>query len=237
MGCDIMIIVVEYPKSGGTWLVSLLGDLLNKPKRDVYINDSEKNFWGNYFWYQGHENIGLVHDCVAKSHEYPGTSLHSSEATTIHLIRDGRDVIVSKYFYENEFLVKNGLKNNGIVDKYAYVKNIAEEWNRFVTEWKEVADFECRYESILAYPESVLLDICKYLNQSVNEHEIENAIKQNTKQQLAEKIGKVFKHNTFVRKGVAGDWKNFFDESMKDKFKQVAGKTLIEFGYEKDNEW
>ena len=39
------------------------------------------------------------------------------------------------------------------------------------------------------------------------------------------------------RKGIIGDWKNHFIEDHKKLFKKVAGKLLIEEGYEKDLEW
>ncbi len=30
------IVVTEYPKSGGNWVVNMLGDVLQIPKRDIY---------------------------------------------------------------------------------------------------------------------------------------------------------------------------------------------------------
>jgi len=34
------IVVTEYPKSGATWVVSMLGDALQLPKRDIYVNEA-----------------------------------------------------------------------------------------------------------------------------------------------------------------------------------------------------
>ena len=40
------------------------------------------------------------------------------------------------------------------------------------------------------------------------------------------------------RKGIIGDWKNYFTDRDKDQFKaSEAGRLLIELGYEKDNDW
>jgi lipopolysaccharide transport system ATP-binding protein len=39
------------------------------------------------------------------------------------------------------------------------------------------------------------------------------------------------------RKGVAGDWRNYFDSDLKDAFKQRFGQTLIRTGYEADLAW
>jgi DNA gyrase/topoisomerase IV subunit B len=43
--------------------------------------------------------------------------------------------------------------------------------------------------------------------------------------------------NSFLRKGVSGDWKNYFNEEAKDIFKRHAGDLLIKLGYEKDLNW
>jgi hypothetical protein len=51
-------------------------------------------------------------------------------------------------------------------------------------------------------------------------------------------ISKVYssKSPTF-RKGVIGGWKGVFDSETKDAFKKVAGKALIAYGYESDENW
>ena len=43
--------------------------------------------------------------------------------------------------------------------------------------------------------------------------------------------------NSHYRKGVAGDWQNHFMEEHKEYFKKLFGDTLIDLGYEKDNNW
>lgn len=39
------------------------------------------------------------------------------------------------------------------------------------------------------------------------------------------------------RKGQSGNWRQEFDEEVKERFKAVAGDLLIELGYEKDLNW
>ncbi len=41
----------------------------------------------------------------------------------------------------------------------------------------------------------------------------------------------------FFRKGAAGDWKNYFTEQTKSWFKKLAGEELIRQGYENDHNW
>jgi Sulfotransferase domain len=39
------------------------------------------------------------------------------------------------------------------------------------------------------------------------------------------------------RKGIAGDWRNYFSEPMKDAFKEAHGELLVKAGYERDFNW
>ncbi|MEE8574633.1 MAG: sulfotransferase domain-containing protein [Thermodesulfobacteriota bacterium] len=40
-----------------------------------------------------------------------------------------------------------------------------------------------------------------------------------------------------LRKGISGDWKNYFSESVKDEFKEKTTDLLITLGYERDMNW
>lgn len=41
----------------------------------------------------------------------------------------------------------------------------------------------------------------------------------------------------FLRKGVVGDWQNYFTEQTKAWFKEEAGETLIKYGYADSMDW
>lgn len=43
--------------------------------------------------------------------------------------------------------------------------------------------------------------------------------------------------NHHYRKGISGDWKNYFDDETKHIFKQKTGSLLQNLGYEKDQRW
>ena len=42
---------------------------------------------------------------------------------------------------------------------------------------------------------------------------------------------------SFIRKGIAGDWKNKFSPEACEMFNKYAGGALIKVGYEKDDSW
>lgn len=43
--------------------------------------------------------------------------------------------------------------------------------------------------------------------------------------------------NSFYRKGVVGDWKAYFTDDARRWFKQAAGDQLVALGYERDDSW
>ena len=43
--------------------------------------------------------------------------------------------------------------------------------------------------------------------------------------------------NSFLRKGIVGDWRNYFSIEARKRFHGYAGEPLIELGYEKDDSW
>lgn len=50
------------------------------------------------------------------------------------------------------------------------------------------------------------------------------------------KRGRIDEHSHY-RKGVAGDWKNHFEDVHKEKFKEVYGDIPVKLEYEQDNCW
>ncbi len=43
--------------------------------------------------------------------------------------------------------------------------------------------------------------------------------------------------HSFLRKGIAGDWRNYFNKEAREILHHYAGRELIRLGYEKDASW
>jgi hypothetical protein len=229
------IVVVEYPKSGGTWLVSLLGDCLDLPKRDIYVGDGYQIFdVHKHPWYQGLDSLELAEACVIKSHELPDSSLHNFPAQYLHLVRDGRDVVVSKYFYERDFCVQNGIYQSFDIPFEEYLVKTAIEWQEFVLAWLEQDVVLCWYEDLLRAPFETLTQTLIKLDKPVEPTQVKQAIELGHKDKMKQALDETFPHNTFVRKATAGDWRNHFSKAQSITFDRLAGNALWVLGYEKE---
>ncbi|MFZ4855248.1 MAG: sulfotransferase domain-containing protein [Desulfuromonadaceae bacterium] len=231
------IIVAEYPKSGGTWMCSLLSELFQVVKRDIYVNANDKPAPHILVhpWYRGADDFGLTPSCVIKSHERFRSPLHNFEHQAIHLIRDGRDVIVSKYFYEKDFCVLNEVYDKFDVPFIKYILKIATEWSEYIHSWRGQKVITCRYEDLINNPMATLSNLTESLGYSFNTEALEQSIEKSSLSNMRNSLA-MYKGD-FVRKGIVGDWKNHFDEIGKSIFKKNAGDILIKLGYEHDNNW
>lgn len=233
------IIVAEYPKSGGSWLVSMLSSLFELPARDIYVS-GDKFLPGfdirQHPWYAGGGSFTCDGDCVIKSHELPGSERHSGDARTIHLVRDGRDVVVSKYYFDKDFMRLNGI--DGSFDKSfdEFLAQTAGEWSRYVGAWLANGAILCRYEDLLADAPRELDRLAVALGLEP-ENDPESAALAHTRENMRASFAHMFKHNTFVRKATAGDWKAHFTPHHKSRFKSIAGDTLVALAYERDLAW
>lgn len=232
-----MITVYEYPKSGGSWLVNILGHLLGLPRRDIYVQNGFNAFAiAQHPWYLAEEDLSIPPLAVVKSHE-PPQSARNLPGRRVHLIRDGRDVVVSKYFFEKDFCVNNGLYASFDVDFADYVARTAADWAAYLSQWQAEPDvITLRYEDLLATPEQTIRQLLGQLALPAV-LTIEEALARSSIPRMREELGKVFESNTFVRKGIAGDWRNHFSATDRQIFQRYGGLMLQQAGYVSDAHW
>ena len=97
---------------------------------------------------------------------------------------------------------------------------------------------EVRYEDLLERPHEETRRLFEFLGADTSRKVVEHCVEAASFEALSkgrqpgeEDI------SSFYRKGVAGDWQNYFTEQDKQVYKEEAGELLIRLGYEKDLDW
>ena len=233
--CLPLYIVNEYPKSGGTWVSQMLSDYLDLPfSRNQFPKFQSSILHGHYLYFPTLKNVFIV-------------------------MRDGRDIMVSYYYQSlfkherfNDRLVEitrrdldfnkySDIKNNMpkfIEYKFSNKKHPRFTWSEFVNSWIDKNAPIIAYEDLLVDPIKVLGEaIQKVCNVQPDEDRLRKiSEKYSFKNQTGRNPGDENKLS-FLRKGIAGDWRNYFSNEAGQVFNEFAGKELIKLGYEIDDSW
>jgi hypothetical protein len=229
-------IINEYPKSGGSWVGEMVGSALGVP------------FPRN--------RLPML--CPSILH---GHMMHSWNMNNALIVwRDGRDVLISQYYHS---LFENSTGNSRLVNMcradlefsdyddissnlLAFMEYVFDKkqhpkfsWNDFAKKWANCDKcVHVHYEDLRSEPEQQLMRIISLLS---NELPSEDIIKRVVSEHSFEKMSgrKAGEENTrsFMRKGVVGDWKNYFNPEARKQFHYYAGDSLVKLGYEVDDNW
>ena len=228
--------MTEFPKSGGTWFCQMLSEIIGLPfPRNENLKFSPSILHGHYI-------------------------SNNNSSCPIHILRDGRDVMISAYYY---FLLNQdtpnwvrqkwrarmpqkrfeNIKENLPDFLYVFFKHYRVgfnnvRWDQFVKKYLlNDAVLTVKYEDLSKDPETSILKSLNWLKISVEVSRIRNSIDKYKFTNQIEKVSGQMNTNTFLRKGIVGDWKNHFTTRSAEIFNLHAGDALIIAGYEKNSEW
>ncbi len=240
------IIVTEYPKSGGSWLGNMISQYLN-------------------FEYP-RDNYATLAPSVVHGHYLPKYGIGSFPKIVV-LRRDPRDVMVSYYFHLNflhesgrnkkeykEYSTRLNFKepNDVILNLPHFIEFLRHytpkkwvnffhpsTWSHFYGSWSEVPHvIHTSYEALLNDTPNEVKHILNKLEISdLDEVRLGDIIQRNSFENQANRNKGTEDRNSFLRKGIVGDWKNYFSEEAKDVFKKYYQKDLEKFKYEQNQDW
>ncbi len=239
--------LISYPRSGNTWMVNSLKDYLNAQRaeimpspyggEEIVIDDIQVKVAGSC---NRNLPIGI------KTHMSHGEFVKRNvpQQKIVYLLRDVRDVMVSYYFYINSYMKKGTGKEEGFSDeKFSdHLLDKLPGYKQHVTGWlKEYRGdiLTIRYEEMKADYIASLQKIKLFLmiESAMDVNEVKKRYVDDF--QRIDGFNSVLKGNNsdFYRKGIVGDWKNYFSKVHKDIVKKELGALLIDLGYEQDLSW
>ena len=195
---------------------------------------------------------------VDKITPYPGTAAMVvseirrlfPESKIVLLIRDGRDVLTSGTF---DWLLKDAAGT----DRYRFfcarepgmqltrffddqvIERWANNWAETVDAFRECpADVRVTYEQLKTDFDSAIGSIFQGLGVEDSVSIRQQCREATTFDAMAGRsAGDNDSPTAKARKGITGDWKNFFTQADAKLFSNIAGKQLIEAGYEVNDDW
>jgi LPS sulfotransferase NodH len=257
----LQILLGAHPKVASTVELTIFSHYIaplingwNKEKENI-----DKGRWEQglpYIWSQ-EEFYVFLRSFVDKAYEkvleknpeathildkHPGYSKHVKliqkflpDAKFIHIIRDGRDVACS---------MMAARKNIGFGE--GKIEGAAREWRDNVLASRIISNdiqkyYEIRYEHLLANPIQVLNNVFNFCGLEASDSQVKSIIDANSFEKLKNKgataDSKSNLNKNHYRKGKSGTWKEDMTAEQQFKFNSIAGKLLLDLGYEKNQSW
>ena len=230
--------VVEYPKSGGSWIRNMIRSYLGTP---AYLVDRLLS-----------RNL-VIHTHRRYSWSFP---------RPVVVVRDPRDLLTSFYHHDVNFehreqtlsvsaTFDHDPDDDVRVDFERYLRMKLFEpthpwffYSQFVESWwNRPGVCFVRYEDCLEDPVQQLVKVLRFLDVPVDLDRVEEAVEHNSfKRQTEIRYGAAREagesdSSKFLRKGVAGDWKNHFNENACRLLEATEGPTLRRLGYVDGDGW
>lgn len=233
-----LMFVLGYPKSGTSWVCQLLADYFRLP-------------------FPQHSILPIGFPAVVHGHELPSNAYPIG----VYVVRDGRDVMVSSYFHMRADLLAGGKYNRysavfrqfdlnapaqenlpKFIESQASVPLCRDgNWGKHVSAYFQLSQ-PClkllRYEALRSEPIAAFSTLIEAMTGSqADEAHVHESIGRFSFERLAERTPKSENNNSYLRKGVIGDWRNHFNRASAYKFDKHFGEALIDCGYESDHDW
>jgi hypothetical protein len=167
------------------------------------------------------------------------------------IIRDLRDILVSDYF---SLLVSHPVISRRIANYREQLSRMNQE-DGFLFLCEEKLPLQAqiqqswfsaglsgeilllRFEDLLKNEHGAFEQIIEHCQVDVDPRKLYDIVKYNSFDAATGRKRGQENIKEHLRKGIAGDWRNYFTDRVKAEFKLKYGDVLIETGYEKDLNW
>jgi len=233
------ILVTAYPKSGQTWLIHMLCDLLNSPQQDQPLGPLQ--YWGPN---HGREYAIRKRHSVYNIPDYPFsiTPEQAKNTIIIFLQRDPRDVAVSQWYFRGR---KGSFEDNARV-MFSPVPITYEQW---VGSWVDAHNkwllspngrhiVTTRYEDLHSKSIDELCKVYHYITGLYcNPHYLTDVWQRHSFDTMREYLKRPDGYDRITRKGQVGDWRNHFTKEFAQEFDKHLGKFMLDQGYIESRDW
>jgi hypothetical protein len=236
------VILASYPKSGTTWLTFMLAQLLWQAGREQTLMDDR------YVPRVGKQHLAQRRlpsgGRLIRSHEHYRPEYRKA----IYVVRDGRDAVVSMYWHIKRVTGMEADFSDYLATYLEGRLTGAGAWQRHVDGWLDSPAYAAgdillvRYEDMKTDAAAQLQRAADFLQVAVTPEAIADAVDAGSLESMKSRekessgIAHLESGETIpvVRKGVVGDWQNYFSDDDLDTFNRVAHRAMTRLGYGAD---
>ena len=236
-GIDIKpydVYLVSFPKSGNTWMRFLLINYLFNPNSKKMVYDDLEVF------------IPSIHKSSIESiNSKKGLRIIKSHIVKlvypkiIYIVRDGRDALVSYYYYQKELRGFKGSFEEFYFSKLSSEAGNWEEHLRAALKFKKENPCNIifvKYEDLKTDTNSTFKEVISFLGEAIDEEKLNFAINSSSfdnlkKMQLFDGVEIENKNINFFRKGISEQWKGYFTEKINNDFMKNSKDLMEHFNY------
>ncbi|XP_067859937.1 sulfotransferase 2B1-like [Heptranchias perlo] len=234
------VFIVTYPKSGTTWMQEIVPLIYSNGDLTPVLTIQS---WQRVPWLEHKYSKMLLENRPSPRlitthlpyHLMP-KSFDTSKAKVIYVARNPKDVLVSFFHYHN---MATFLENPGTFEEFFHRflegKVMFGCWFDHVKSWWPLKDQDnflfLTYEETLQDMRGVLVKLGEFLGKQLSDNAIEAIVNQskfnNMKHNKMSNYSFVPKElmdqtkSNFLRKGIAGDWKNHFTTAQTEYFNSL----------------
>ncbi len=244
---EFTVFHLTHPRAGSQWIRKIL-TLLAGPRVVAPRADRAQFFCGPL-------RAGAVYPALFVSRQEFESRIRPAGSQSLVIIRDPRDTLVSGYFsvkvshrideapmgsLRRQLLDLDG-RDPGVAEGVGLI-HLMDEWlwkvAEIIVSWIESGEEVIRYEDLLERDVEILVPRLSGRLGLATPQRVEQIVRECRFEQLTRGRARgqedVTRHE---RKGIAGDWRNYFNAKVKDAFKARYGGLLVAAGYEKDLDW
>jgi hypothetical protein len=235
---------VSYPRSGSTWLRTILANIM------MPDGNGDPRIINTVIPSVSLRRLPLIYKCprprIIQSH----TGYRKDIPKAVYLLRDGRDVLVSFYHYlvtRYHYLVTRGgsepaLDFAGWFQRYEK-GHYGPRWHENIESWlttgvDRMGDrlLVIKFEELKDNPEKTAFAISQFLGIPADESRITEAVHMASLDQLRQwerkHWGEITDPNaSFHRGGRTGQYKDYFTDTIMDRFLIMSEKAMRLCGY------
>jgi len=256
--------VCGFPKSGTTWIAKMVAGYLGLPfLGGTYVAFGFPGVIHNHWDYHpsfdqtiyvirdGRDVLISVYMSVTKGYlarKQALKELGSKAPMSLISQNIGRFANIEKRFrklYGSKFDPMNVMENMPrFIEaelKKPFIIETQTPWHKHIQLWRSNAQKTTfvHYEKMLENTKQCLLDALSnhFGAEKVNEKDLDYIVNRYSFENQTGRLPGQEDRKSDIRKGVAGDWQNYFNQEACQVFDYYAGNLLIDLGYEPNRSW